>query len=84
MYWGGDAQFAILASRWPCPWCGGEAKKEFPPQGAVIADGEWICFQKLGPDGTVPGFPGQEGQTVTIHHMTGNVCCEHPDIGPDK
>lgn len=84
VYWS-DATWGRNAAEWPCPWCGGESGERLMP----FDDACWIdevsgiaCFKKKNPDGSCP-VPGPLGRTITIKHMTGNVCCERPDVGPD-
>lgn len=73
VYWS-DAPFAEFARMFPCPWCGGESGDQHPPDGAVLVDGDYVCVQRIEPDGSVPAWPGSDGPVI-IRHRKDGACC---------
>lgn len=76
VYWS-DAATAFETCAWPCPWCGGEQRKQFPPDGVMLDCGDGVlCFQQLNEDGSVPAAtPGEHGKFVVIQHRADETCC---------
>lgn len=77
--------FAMLASRWPCPWCGAETGLKAAPEAwAVVGitgdrqQERLACVRSKSPDGTFGGPGGDRGEPIVIRHMTGDVCCLNP------